>query len=72
MKAIVAEPSPNMSRIVDFEASKHMTPYPILLKTYKFMFEKDKVQIVDDSLCPITEVGNITCTLLILFSFTYF
>jgi hypothetical protein len=52
-----------MSRIVDFETSKHMTPYLIMFKTYKSMSEKDKVQIADDSLYPITGVRNITCTL---------
>jgi hypothetical protein len=62
MKALVAEPSVDMSWIVDFGASKHMTPHPIMFKTYKPMSGKDKVQTVDGSLCPIAGVGDITCT----------
>jgi hypothetical protein len=34
-----------------------------MFKTYKSMFGKDKVKTTDDSLCPITAVGDITCTL---------
>jgi hypothetical protein len=40
-----------------------MTPHPTMFKIYKPMSRKDKVQITDSSLCPITGVENITCTL---------
>jgi hypothetical protein len=33
-----------------------------MFKTYKPMSGKDKVQTADGSLCPITGVGDITCT----------
>jgi hypothetical protein len=56
MKALIAEPSVDMSWIVDSGTSKHMTPYPIMFKTYKPMFNKVKVQTADGSL------GDITCT----------
>jgi hypothetical protein len=63
MKALVAEPSVDMSWIVDSGASKYMTPHPTMFKTYKPMSGKDKVQTADGSLCPIAGVGDITCTL---------
>jgi GAG-pre-integrase domain len=62
MKALVAEPSVDMSWIVDSGASKHMTPHSTMFKTYKPMSGKDKVQTADGSLCPIAGVGDITCT----------
>jgi hypothetical protein len=62
MKALVAEPSVDMSWIVDSGASKHMTPHSTMFKIYKHMSGKDKVQTVDDSLRPIAGVGDITCT----------
>jgi hypothetical protein len=61
MKALVAEVSLDKSWIVDLGASKHMTPYPIMFKTYKPMSEKDKVQTAHDSLCLIAGVGDVTC-----------
>jgi hypothetical protein len=51
-----------MSWIVDSEASKHMNLHSTMFKTYKPMSDKDKVQTVDGSLCPIAGVGDITCT----------
>jgi hypothetical protein len=63
MKALIAKLSVDMSRIVDSGASKHMTSYPTMFKTYKPMSGKDKVQTADCSLCPIAGVGDITCTL---------
>jgi hypothetical protein len=57
MKALVAKPSIDKSWIVDSEASKHMTPYPIMFKIYKPMSGRDKVQTTDGSLCPIAGVG---------------
>jgi hypothetical protein len=62
MKALVAEPSLDKSWIVDFGASRHMTPYPMMFKTYKHLSGRDKVQTVDGSLCSIAGVGDVTCT----------
>jgi hypothetical protein len=62
MEALVVEPSVDMSWIIDSGASKNMNPHPIMFKTYKVMSDKDKVQTVDGSLCPIAGVGDITCT----------
>jgi hypothetical protein len=62
MKALVAEPSLDKSWIVDFGASRHMTPYPMMFKTYKYLSGRDKVQTVDGSLCSIAGVGDVTCT----------
>jgi GAG-pre-integrase domain len=62
MKALVAEPSLDKSWIVDSGASKHMTPYPMMFKTYKPLSGRDKVQTADGSLCSIAGVGDVTCT----------
>jgi hypothetical protein len=61
MKALVAEPSLDKCWIVDYGASKHMTPYPMMFKTYKPLSGRDKVQTADGSLCSIA-VGDVTCT----------
>jgi hypothetical protein len=39
-----------------------MTPHPTMFKIYKSMSGKDNVQTADGSVCPIAEVGGITCT----------
>jgi hypothetical protein len=62
MKALKAELSLDKFWIVDSGASKHMTPYPVMFKTYKSMSERDKLQTADDSLCSIAGVGDVTCT----------
>jgi hypothetical protein len=61
MKALVVESSLDKSWIVDSGASKHMTPYPMMFKTYKPLSERDKVQTANDSLCSIAGVGDVTC-----------
>jgi hypothetical protein len=61
MKALVAEPSLDKSWIVDSGASKHMTLFPMMFKTYKPLSGRDKVQTVDGSLCSIAGVGDVTC-----------
>jgi hypothetical protein len=38
-----------------------------MFKTYKSMFRKDKVQTVDDSLCLIAGVGDITIDVSIVY-----
>jgi hypothetical protein len=62
MKALVTEFNLDRSWIIDSGASKHMTPYPIMFKTYKPMPGRDKVQTVNDSLCSIARVEDVTCT----------
>jgi GAG-pre-integrase domain len=61
MKALVAEPSLDKFWIVDSGASKHMTPYPMMFKTYKPLSGRDKVQTADGSLCSIGGVRDVTC-----------
>jgi hypothetical protein len=63
VKALTARPNPDKSWIIDSGASKHMTSDFTLFKIYKPISGRDKVQIVDGSLCPIAGVGDITFTL---------
>jgi hypothetical protein len=58
MKALVAESSLDKSWIVDSGASKHMTPYLMMFKTYKPLSGRDKVVLQELKTGRVIGIGK--------------